>query len=79
MAMSSRARARAGVAGDQVHLDHRDYYEPFMNEYRNGGGRGRFLDDLANMEEELWRAGLARAHPRPLKPRPLKLRPLKRR
>jgi hypothetical protein len=33
---------------DHFHLDHQDYYKPFMNEYRSGMSRNRFfLGDMA--------------------------------
>jgi hypothetical protein len=31
---------------DHFHLDHKDYYDPFLEEYRFGSPRSRFLSDL---------------------------------
>jgi hypothetical protein len=46
------------------HLDHRDYYLPFMNEYRTGISRGYLLDDLSELPVEDWRATLVLANRR---------------
>ena len=31
---------------EHFHLDHRDYYEPFMEQYKIGSARQLFLSDI---------------------------------
>ena len=41
-----------GQIGDHFHLDHKEYYEPYMNNFRIGLARTRFISSL-----ELWQLG----------------------
>ena len=45
---------QASQASDHFHLDHREYYMPFMNRYRSGIPRNEvFLNDMSKWPIEL--------------------------